>query len=127
MTTIDVFISVFAVLSIALFLRRYFLNKNVVHVTATEARRRMSTGKAVFVDVRTSEERSRSLIQGSIHIPLQRLSDAGTLLASYRDREIIVYCASGSRSVPAAAKLTTMGFRTFNLDGGIGAWRRSST
>jgi rhodanese-related sulfurtransferase len=47
-------------------------------------------------------------------------------LEKYRSREIICYCASGSRSVNAALKLKKAGFKAGNLRGGIGKWNFSN-
>jgi len=45
----------------------------------------------------------------------------------YRDREIVVYCASGNRSLHVAHLLQQKGFNVVNLRGGMGAWRALKT
>jgi rhodanese-related sulfurtransferase len=41
------------------------------------------------------------------------------------DREIIVVCASGSRSGSAVNALQKAGLNAINLDGGMGSWARA--
>ena len=43
-------------------------------------------------------------------------------LNQYKDKEIIVYCASGMRSSLASLTLNQNGFNAFNLSGGISAY-----
>ena len=46
-----------------------------------------------------------------------------TELAAARDRQIVVYCATGGRSVMAAAVLQMMGFKNvLNMEGGYTRW-----
>ena len=75
----------------------------------------------VVVDVRNAAERARKHVQGSVHIPLSRLTDRIGELPT--DRAVIVYCAGGYRSSIAASLLQRSG-RTHvsEIAGGIGAW-----
>jgi rhodanese-related sulfurtransferase len=44
-------------------------------------------------------------------------------LEDLKDKEVIVYCRSGRRSMLACQILDQMGFKdTYNLEGGILAW-----
>jgi rhodanese-related sulfurtransferase len=76
----------------------------------------------ILLDVRTPEERSRQHIKGSLHIPINDLAGRLNMLEQYRQKEIICYCHSGSRSFVAAAMLTKNGFQAANMKGGIAAW-----
>jgi rhodanese-related sulfurtransferase len=78
---------------------------------------------SVLLDVRTAAERSRDSIPGSVHIPLHQLSVRSGELGKYRDRRIVCYCASGNRSLSAAAALRKQGFDAANLVGGISNWK----
>jgi rhodanese-related sulfurtransferase len=77
-----------------------------------------------LLDTRTDKEYKQGHIPGSIHIPL---SDIGTKAKKLRkDREIVVYCQNGNRSIWAIKRLMGMGFtKLHNLKGGYGAWKRS--
>jgi adenylyltransferase/sulfurtransferase len=58
-----------------------------------------------------------------LHIPLQELGKRWKELEEYRDREIVVYCASGTRSLNATHLLQKHGFNAVNMRGGMSAWR----
>ncbi len=78
----------------------------------------------VVLDVRTYEEyKNDGHIKGAILIPLNQLKDKIDELKQYKDKKIIVYCRSGNRSVMASRILSNLGFKVFNMDGGINAWK----
>lgn len=77
-------------------------------------------GGTQLVDVRAAPEHEAGRIAGSLHIELDRLpAEAGTL---DRERPIVFYCRSGSRSALAAQAFAASGYRAHNLDGGLKAW-----
>ena len=77
-------------------------------------------GGAQLVDVREPYEHEAGRIAGSVHIQLDRLpSEADTL---DRERPIVFYCRSGSRSALAAQAFAASGYDARNLDGGLEAW-----
>jgi rhodanese-related sulfurtransferase len=78
---------------------------------------------SVLLDVRTPAERSRESIPGSVHIPLQQLASRAGELEKYRGAQIVCYCASGNRSLSAAASLRKRGYNAANLIGGISNWK----
>lgn len=73
-----------------------------------------------LVDVRTSGERSRGTIPGSIHIALPELRNR--LQELPRERKIIVFCQSGQRSYLAARILTQQGYNAAHVSGGYLTW-----
>jgi rhodanese-related sulfurtransferase len=75
---------------------------------------------AQMVDVREPYEREAGHIAGSLHIELQTLPAQAESLD--RERPIVFYCRSGSRSALAADAFTAAGFDARNLDGGLEAW-----
>ena len=91
---------------------------------ATLAEQLDSSQPPVILDVRVSGERQQKAIMGSIHIPLNHLSDRTTEVP--RDRKVVVHCGSGYRSSIAASVLERKGFTEISdLVGGIGAWEAS--
>jgi rhodanese-related sulfurtransferase len=77
-------------------------------------------GDAQGVDVREQYERDAGHIADTLHIELERLTaEAGTL---DRDRPVVFYCRTGSRSALAAQAFAAAGFEAHNLDGGLQAW-----
>jgi rhodanese-related sulfurtransferase len=72
------------------------------------------------VDVREQYERDAGHIADTLHIELERLAaEADTL---DRERPVVFYCRSGSRSALAAQAFAAAGFEAHNLDGGHKAW-----
>jgi len=77
-------------------------------------------GDAQLVDVREPYEHEAGRIAGAHHIELERLpSEAATL---DRERPIVFYCRTGSRSALAAQAFVASGYDAHNLDGGLEAW-----
>lgn len=81
-----------------------------------------STSRPVFLDVREPEERVESgFIPGSVHIPMHEIQ--GRLDELNTGDSIIVYCATGMRSMDAGAFLLQQGFKDVsNLNGGLAKW-----
>lgn len=75
---------------------------------------------AQLVDVREPYERDAGRIADTLHIELNDLpAQAGEL---DRERPVVFYCRSGSRSALAAQAFAAAGFEAHNLDGGLKAW-----
>ena len=84
---------------------------------------RGSASDVLLLDVREPDERELAFIDPSVHIPLREVPDRLSELP--RDREIVVYCHSGTRSAMIAGFLELHGFHDVaNLRGGIDAWSR---
>jgi rhodanese-related sulfurtransferase len=76
---------------------------------------------AQLVDVRETYEREAGRIPGdSGHIELDRLTDEAESID--RERTVVFYCRSGSRSALAAQAFSAAGWDAHNLDGGLKAW-----
>jgi rhodanese-related sulfurtransferase len=86
--------------------------------------RRAGGAEMTLLDVREDWETAQAPVPAEIlHIPmgqiLNRLSDLDP------QREIVVICRSGGRSLEVARFLSSQGFATvYNLAGGILAWSR---
>ena len=78
--------------------------------------------QALVLDVREPAEYVTGHVPGAVSIPQ---ADLATRLAEVpRDRDLLVVCAGGSRSLRAAHFLRQVGFeRVTNLEGGTNAWR----
>jgi glyoxylase-like metal-dependent hydrolase (beta-lactamase superfamily II)/rhodanese-related sulfurtransferase len=80
-----------------------------------------SSDPPLALDVRTPRERQQKHIEGSLSIPLNRLSE--NMNALPKDRSLLVYCAGGYRSSIAASILQSSGFGPVReIAGGIAAW-----
>ncbi len=105
------------------YLRKYLNNRKIEHHDPAELSKRMKNqNNMLLLDVRTAPERNRGHIKGSVHIPLNQLRKRQQELEKYKNKEIVCYCASGSRSVNAVVFLQKQGFNATNLKGGLSAW-----
>ncbi len=76
-----------------------------------------------LIDVRIDKEYRQGHIPGSIHIPLEEVGARAKKLR--KDKEIVVYCQSGNRSIWAIKRLMGMGFTNLShLKGGYHAWKK---
>jgi rhodanese-related sulfurtransferase len=72
------------------------------------------------VDVREQYERDAGHIADTLHIELDQLTARVEELD--RERPVVFYCRTGSRSALAAQAFAAAGFEAHNLDGGLKAW-----
>ncbi|HEX5711298.1 MAG TPA: rhodanese-like domain-containing protein [Sulfuricurvum sp.] len=93
-------------------------------ITPTQAYELLKNDTNVaLLDVRSPEEFSQGHIEGATLIPVQSLSENLSKLSNVKDKKIIVYCHSGSRSVAASRILVNNGFVPLNVKGGISQWQ----
>ena len=104
-------------------------NSNVKNVSAEEAYKLISKDKEfVILDVRTKEEYDNGHIPGAKLVPVQILQMKLDELNKYRDKPVLVYCASGGRSPRAVETLVNNNFKNiYHLNRGISSWRYSLT
>ena len=77
--------------------------------------------KYTILDVRTKEEFDLGHLEPAVLIPVDDLEARFGELS--KDRPVIVYCRSGSRSARAAVILVSKGFsQVYDMTGGINAW-----
>ena len=95
----------------------------VPQLSPAEAARLLDATDTVFIDVRDTHERLVDSLPRSEHIPLDELIDSGVPFPA--SARLVIYCASGSRSLLAAESLLRRGFTlVHNLQGGLSGWRR---
>lgn len=75
---------------------------------------------AELIDTRRDHEWDGGRIPGARHIEVNELTAQAPSLP--RDRPIVFYCRTGSRSGMAAEAFRTAGYDAYNLAGGIYAW-----
>ncbi len=82
---------------------------------------------ALVIDVRESAEWSSGHIVDARHLALGQLEKRLHEIEKFKDRPVIVCCASGGRSAGAVSTLKKSGFtQVFNLAGGMAAWTEAS-
>jgi rhodanese-related sulfurtransferase len=72
-----------------------------------------------ILDVRSLEEFKEGHLPNAILIPVHELNNNLNKLDSSKNRKILVYCRSGSRSISASRTLESNGFVPINVKGGI--------
>lgn len=101
-------------------------NDKVISVSASEFDNEIKTDSVQLLDVRTPQEYADGHIDGAININVQ--SDDFLQLAEKvlsKDSTILVYCRSGRRSMDAAERLSMLGYKVVNLNGGIIEWKEN--
>ncbi|NMG68987.1 rhodanese-like domain-containing protein [Parazoarcus communis] len=82
--------------------------------------------EAVVVDVRDQGEYSQGHIPNARHLPLSELARRSNELEKFKERPIILCCASGARSASAIGTLKKAGFeKLYNLRGGLFEWEKA--
>lgn len=72
-----------------------------------------------LLDVRTIAEYKEGHLQDATLIPVQVLAQNLGMLKQNKGKNILIYCATGNRSVSASRILEKNGFNPINIKGGI--------
>jgi len=81
----------------------------------------------VIVDVREPDEFKQGHIPRAINLPLSALATRVKELEKYKEKPVILCCASGQRSARSALMLRKQGFNSVhNLAGGLTAWKNDN-
>lgn len=107
------------------FLPVTFRNIGYTNINGSQLQKMLNSNRKIFIlDVRNLEEYKNGHIPNSVNIPVDMLSTKLSTLRSYRNYEIVVYCAVGVRSIRASEILAENGFnKIYNLDGGIPSYK----
>jgi phage shock protein E len=107
-------------IGLTLLLVGWMLLKRRGDITAEEARRWVENG-ALLLDVRTATEFSAGHLPSARNVPVgelqRKLNEIGA-----KDRPIVVYCLSGSRSAMAKRLLQSAGFQKIANLGSMSRW-----
>lgn len=95
--------------------------KGVENITASEAKKKIKDKNVQFIDVRTPGEYAAYHRKPFVNIPLSHLAREVDRLD--KEKEVVVICQSGMRSMRAAKILKKKGFeKVTNVRGGISLW-----
>ena len=94
---------------------------NTADINAGVAEYETNVG-AVLLDVRTEEEYHDGHIEGSINIPLDRISSVENTIKD-KSTPLYVHCLSGGRSGQAVSYLKQIGYTNAKSIGGISSYR----
>lgn len=107
----------------------FFVLKRVLagpSVSPREAYDRVQQDSAILIDVREPAECAAGVAEPALLLPLGDLRGDRArwrpVLEANRDKELVLYCASGARSGMAASILRKEGYRAVNA-GGFNGWR----
>ncbi len=96
---------------------------NIPQLNTNEAVRLMNDDNVVILDVRENNEYNEGHIRDSVHVPMTALVKRLSELDKHKNKQILAYCRSGSRSNSACRTLSKQGFEhVSNLAGGIMGW-----
>lgn len=97
---------------------------DVPEISPAELKRRLDAGDPlVLLDVRLPWEHKLVSLPGATLAPLQALPvQLDALVPTLEDKEVVVFCHHGVRSLSGAAILRARGIDACSLEGGIDAW-----
>ena len=92
-------------------------------VNPGEATMLINREDAHIVDVRDAGEFASGHLPDALNIPVGKLGERIGELEKFREKPIILCCATGMRSNKACGELKKQGFtKLYNLSGGIDTW-----
>ncbi len=99
--------------------------RDVGEVTPEEVKAKMEAGaRPVLLDVREQEEVEQGMVPGARHLGRGHFESKAEDVLPDKDAEVVVYCASGVRSVFAARTLAELGYtNAVSMSGGFVRWR----
>lgn len=70
---------------------------------------------AIFVDIRNPGERVQGVIDGAVLLPMSDINQQASRVLPNKQEAIVLYCASGMRSIAARKMMNKMGYdKVFN-------------
>ncbi len=88
------------------------------------AQQQLAAGQLVLLDVREACEFAREHIAGARLMPMSSLATQLQAAALPRDNPVVLYCATGNRSLTAMRKLAAAGYSNVaHVEGGLAAWK----
>lgn len=92
-------------------------------ITAAEAARWIESGEALLIDVRSRREFAGEHIAAAHSLPLDTLPASLHAMKPPAGKKLIFQCLSGGRSASACAVVDRNFPESYNLAGGIAAWK----
>lgn len=99
----------------------------IASIPVARAIQMVNRDAGVIVDVREPDEYKQGHIPRAINVPLSALPTRLKDIEKYKQKPVILCCASGQRSARSALVLRKHGFNSVhNLAGGISAWKNEN-
>ena len=100
-----------------------YVQSNYRELTAKEGLEFIKNGNPLILDVRTPKEFQMGRLENAKLIPVQVLQQRLSELEAFKNKDILIYCATGNRSTVASKILNDQGFtKVSNLRRGIVNW-----
>jgi len=97
--------------------------KGVTYLSPQEMINLMNRQSAVVVDIRNAEAYTQGHVIDALPIPLDQLEQKISKLDKYKEKPIVISCATGQSAIKAGATLRKQGFsQVYVLKGGVAAW-----
>lgn len=105
---------------------QFFSRGGAAELNPAQATLLINREDAHVIDVREADEFASGHLPEARNIPAGKLAERVNEIEKYKDRPLILCCASGMRSGKASDELKKLGFtRLHSLAGGIDAWRQA--
>ncbi|MCP4837326.1 MAG: sulfurtransferase [Phycisphaera sp.] len=103
---------------------RWFVSRHPWEIDPAELSRSLATdAPPILLDCREPSEVATASVDGALNVPMGEISSRLPELEAYTDREIVVMCHHGVRSLQVVAFLREAGFEEpRSLAGGIDRW-----
>ena len=99
-------------------------SRNYTSLNTEEAKTMLEDKNIVLIDVCNREEYNTEHLRGAKNIPLDQLDNRHGKLP--RDKDIVVYCKNGGRSIRAIRKLEVAGFtQLYHMHEGLRGWKKA--
>ena len=85
MTVSQIILYVIAALVLIYYIRRWIQKARMKEYSASEVSEQMNDDSVILLDVRTHEERNHKHIKGSLHIPVNELSQKLKMLEKHKE------------------------------------------
>lgn len=103
-----------------------FNRSGLAELNPAEATLLINREDAQVVDVREVDEFAAGHLPEARNIPVGKLAERVSEIEKYKEKPLILCCATGMRSGKAGGELKKLGFtRLHSLAGGIDAWRQA--
>ena len=105
-------------------LSNLFRGNGYTTINGAQVKNILNDSNIVILDVRNPGEYRNGHIPKAINIPINEIQGRLSEISLYRNSAILVYCASGSRSIKAADFFFFFGFKKiYNLSRGISSYK----
>ena len=118
-------VGAFGALLVAVFINEFKMaSQNFSKLTPAGAIQLINNEEVVLLDVREPAETTAGKIAKAVQIPVGSIGKRIGELDKHKDKNIIVYCKTGSQSGLACRELNKAGFeKVYSLSGGMMAWQ----